>query len=76
MSTGDERLGVTPTAGDGRLGVTLSAGDDRLGVTPTPDTGERLSSVRLWDEAARPAGPQPPPDARYTAPGCARRLTR
>jgi hemerythrin superfamily protein len=47
----------------------MSTGDERLGVTPTPDTGERLSSVRLWDEAARPAGPQPPADARYTAHG-------
>jgi len=47
----------------------MSAGDERLGVTPTPDTGERLSSARLWDEATRPAGPQPPADARYTAHG-------
>ena len=47
----------------------MSTGDERLGVTPTPDTGERLSSVRLWDEAARPAGLQPPPDAQYTAHG-------
>jgi len=42
---------------------------DALGVTPTPDTGERLSTARLWDEAARPAGPQPPPDAAYSARG-------
>ncbi len=47
----------------------MTAGDARLGVTPTPDTGERLSSVRLWDEAARPAAPQPPPDAAYSARG-------
>src|SRR5215472_11486329 len=45
----------------------MTAGD--LGVTPTPDTGERLSPVRLWDEATRPAGPAPPPGARYTAHG-------
>ena len=32
----------------------MSAGDERLGVTPTPDAGERLSPVRLWDEATRP----------------------
>jgi hypothetical protein len=47
----------------------MSTGDERLGITPTPDTGERISSVRLWDEAARPAGPEPPSDARYTAHG-------
>jgi Hemerythrin HHE cation binding domain len=42
---------------------------DVLGVTPTPDTGERLSTARLWDESARPAGPQPPPGAAYSAHG-------
>jgi hemerythrin-like domain-containing protein len=42
---------------------------DALGVTPTPDTGERLSTARLWDESARPAGPQPPPDAADSARG-------
>ena len=47
----------------------MTTGDERLGITPTPDTGERLSAVRLWDEADRPAGPEPPPDARYTAHG-------
>jgi len=47
----------------------MNSGDERLGVTPTPDTGERLSSVRLWDEATRPACPEPPADARYTAYG-------
>jgi len=41
----------------------------RLGLNPTPDTGERLSPVRLWDEATRPAGPDPPADAVYTARG-------
>ena len=45
------------------------AGGDGLGVTPTPDTGERLSSVRLWDESTRPGGPQPPPGAAYSAHG-------
>jgi Hemerythrin HHE cation binding domain len=42
---------------------------DALGVTPTPDTGERLSTARLWDESARPAGPQPPPGAAYSPHG-------
>jgi hemerythrin-like domain-containing protein len=46
----------------------MTAGD-ALGVTPTPDTGERLSTARLWDESARPAGPQPPVDASYSAHG-------
>jgi hypothetical protein len=40
-----------------------------LGLTPTPDDGERLTQVRVWDEATRPAGPEPPPDAAYTARG-------
>jgi len=34
----------------------MTSEDERLGVTPTPDTGERLSPVRLWDEATRPTG--------------------
>ena len=42
---------------------------DALGVTPTPDTGERLSAVRLWDESSRPAGPEPPHDAAYSSHG-------
>ena len=40
-----------------------------LGLTPTPDTGERLSQVRVWDEATRPAGPPPPPGVTYTRHG-------
>lgn len=40
-----------------------------LGLTPTPDTGERLSSVRVWDEATRPAGPSPPAGAVYSRRG-------
>jgi hemerythrin-like domain-containing protein len=46
----------------------MTAGD-ALGVTPTPDTGERLTTARLWDESARPAGPEPPKDAAYSAHG-------
>ncbi len=40
-----------------------------LGLTPTPDPGERLSPVRLWDEDARPAGPPAPPGTLYSARG-------
>jgi iron-sulfur cluster repair protein YtfE (RIC family) len=40
-----------------------------LGLTPTPDTGERLSPVRVWDEATRPARAAAPPDAVYTRRG-------
>ncbi|MGE5131627.1 MAG: LLM class flavin-dependent oxidoreductase [Gemmatimonadota bacterium] len=40
-----------------------------LGLTPTPDTGERLTGVRLWDEATRPSAPPAPADATYTRRG-------
>jgi hypothetical protein len=45
--------------------------DDRagLGLTPTPDTGERLSRVQVWDEATRPTRPAPPPGAVYSRRG-------
>jgi hemerythrin HHE cation binding domain-containing protein len=38
------------------------------GVRPTPPP-EPLTTVRLWDEDARPAGPRPPGDASYSAHG-------
>jgi hypothetical protein len=38
------------------------------GVRPTPPP-EPLTTVRLWDESARPAGPQPPEDTAYSARG-------
>jgi Hemerythrin HHE cation binding domain len=38
------------------------------GVRPTPPP-EPLTTVRLWDESARPTGPQPPEDAAYSAYG-------
>jgi len=40
-----------------------------LGLTPTPDSGERLSSVRVWDEATRPVGPAAPAGTVYTRRG-------
>ncbi|MFI5915271.1 LLM class flavin-dependent oxidoreductase [Dactylosporangium sp. NPDC051541] len=36
-------------------------------ATPTPDDGTRLSSVRLWDESERPAGPESDLTAGYSA---------
>jgi Hemerythrin HHE cation binding domain len=47
----------------------MAMGDGGLGVTPTPDTGERLSTVRPWDESTRPAAPPPPRDVAYSAHG-------
>ena len=41
---------------------------ERLGVRPTPPP-EPLTTVTLWDESARPAGPEPPDGAVYTAHG-------
>ena len=47
----------------------MAEGTAGLGLTPTPDTGERLTQVRVWDEATRPAGPPPPPGAVYSRRG-------
>jgi hypothetical protein len=62
----DEVAVVTATVpvpdGDG-------AESDGVGVTPTPDDGSRLSSERVWDEAARPSGPPRAPGATYTDAG-------
>ncbi|MBO3744844.1 LLM class flavin-dependent oxidoreductase [Streptosporangiaceae bacterium NEAU-GS5] len=38
---------------------------EALGVVPTPDDGVRLSDVRVWDEAARPRGPEPETGRQY-----------
>lgn len=37
-----------------------------LPVVPTPDDGVRRSAERVWDEAARPRGPEPEAGRRYT----------
>jgi hypothetical protein len=50
-----------------RSGGSPAPGD--LGLTPTPDTGERLSQVQVWDEATRPTRPAPPPGAVYSRRG-------
>jgi alkanesulfonate monooxygenase SsuD/methylene tetrahydromethanopterin reductase-like flavin-dependent oxidoreductase (luciferase family) len=41
----------------------------KLGVEPTPDSGVRLSTERLWDESQRPHGPRPAADAEYGRAG-------
>jgi hemerythrin-like domain-containing protein len=47
----------------------VAEGTAGLGLTPTPDTGERLTQVRVWDEATRPTGPAPPPGTVYSRRG-------
>ena len=44
--------------------------DQDLGVEPTPDSGQRISSVTVWVESARPVGPpREATAARYTDEG-------
>ena len=47
----------------------MADGSTELGLTPTTDSGERLSSVRVWDEGTRPSGPAPPAGAVYSRRG-------
>jgi len=47
----------------------VTEGTAGLGLTPTPDTGERLTQVPVWDEASRPTGPPPPPGTVYSRRG-------
>jgi iron-sulfur cluster repair protein YtfE (RIC family) len=47
----------------------VTEGTAGLGLAPTPDTGERLTQVRVWDEAIRPTGPAPPPGTVYSRRG-------
>ena len=42
------------------------AGAGAFAVVPTPDDGTRLSDEQAWDDATRPSGPAPDPDARFT----------
>jgi alkanesulfonate monooxygenase SsuD/methylene tetrahydromethanopterin reductase-like flavin-dependent oxidoreductase (luciferase family) len=76
--TGQERLAteLAPPAAPSPASPTPAAErgqppewQERLGLAPTPDDGERLSQVRLWDEASRPAAPPPPPGFAYTRQG-------
>jgi iron-sulfur cluster repair protein YtfE (RIC family) len=47
----------------------VTEGTAGLGLTPTPDTGERLTEVQVWDEATRPSAPAPPPGTVYSRRG-------
>ena len=47
----------------------MTEGTAGLGLTPTPDTGERLTEVLVWDEATRPTAPAPPPGTVYSRRG-------
>jgi hypothetical protein len=40
--------------------------DSQFPLAPTPDSGERLSAERPWDESTRPAGPVPDPQRPYS----------
>jgi alkanesulfonate monooxygenase SsuD/methylene tetrahydromethanopterin reductase-like flavin-dependent oxidoreductase (luciferase family) len=55
----------------GRAAATADAEttDVELGVDPTPDSGVRLSTERLWDESQRPRGPKPSGGTEYGAAG-------
>jgi hypothetical protein len=69
----ETRAAATVAAGpaSGADGGAASAGQlgGRLGVEPTPDSGVRLSTERLWDESQRPHGPAPVADTEYSAAG-------
>jgi alkanesulfonate monooxygenase SsuD/methylene tetrahydromethanopterin reductase-like flavin-dependent oxidoreductase (luciferase family) len=62
--TGGTRRSTRP-AGPTSRPATVGAAP--FAVVPTPDDGVRRSDVRMWDEAARPAGPAPDPQRTYTA---------
>jgi alkanesulfonate monooxygenase SsuD/methylene tetrahydromethanopterin reductase-like flavin-dependent oxidoreductase (luciferase family) len=47
--------------------ATQPAATNGFDVIPTPDDGVRHSQVRVWDESARPTGPEREPGRAYTA---------
>jgi hemerythrin-like domain-containing protein len=49
--------------------ATVESEYDRLGIRPTPDTGVRLSSRRLWDESLRPHREPSGPEVEYSQRG-------
>ncbi|MFY1576642.1 LLM class flavin-dependent oxidoreductase [Verrucosispora sp. WMMD703] len=70
--TGADPAGATGgtrrhTTSAGPTGRPAPVGAAPFAVVPTPDDGVRRSDVRVWDEAARPAGPAPDPQRTYTA---------
>ncbi|GAA1303725.1 hypothetical protein GCM10009647_021200 [Streptomyces sanglieri] len=48
-----------------RIRAADATSGDRLSVRPTPDSGVRRSTERLWDESTRPTGPPADPGRRY-----------
>ncbi|MEV5894798.1 LLM class flavin-dependent oxidoreductase [Nonomuraea fuscirosea] len=50
----------------GKPPTSARAGGAPLAAVPTPDDGVRLSSVQVWDESTRPAGPPSDPHRRYS----------
>jgi hypothetical protein len=58
-----------PAPGNEAAALVDGAFKKSLGVDPTPDSGVRLSAERLWDEAERPHGPAPAPQAQYAGAG-------
>lgn len=54
-------------AAPGAVVIARAASTDEVaGVRVTPDDGKRLSDERVWDETARPSGPPPDPERRYS----------
>ncbi|GGM24384.1 LLM class flavin-dependent oxidoreductase [Dactylosporangium sucinum] len=61
-----ERSGASKPAAPSAPAPVIAVAATANLATPTPDDGARLSAVRLWDEAERPAGPARDPALRYT----------
>ena len=62
-----ERVEAVRLGGEPAPARPADGGAQAFAVVPTPDAGVRLSDERAWDDATRPAGPAPDPDARYSA---------
>jgi Luciferase-like monooxygenase/Hemerythrin HHE cation binding domain len=66
---------VAPAVREAVLAETATppSGDDRFDLAPTTVTADRIvagsRAVTVWDEAARPHGPEPEPGRTYTARG-------
>jgi alkanesulfonate monooxygenase SsuD/methylene tetrahydromethanopterin reductase-like flavin-dependent oxidoreductase (luciferase family)/hemerythrin-like domain-containing protein len=66
MPTGTVPAEVDVPTSEEPLVATPRVPSSALGVVTTPDDGTRLSAERLWDESARPTGPEPDPGRTYT----------